>query len=58
MQRGHILVGMSGDYKPFTYSEKGYLMPRDAVFKMWVDQWLHTAMNDGTYRRIYDKWLK
>ncbi len=44
--------------KPFTYSEKGYLMPRDVVFKMWVDQWLHMAMNDGTYRRIYDKWLK
>lgn len=43
---------------PFTYSEKGYLMPRDIVFKMWVDQWLHTSMNDGTYRRIYDKWLK
>lgn len=44
--------------KPFTYSEKGYLMPRDLVFKLWVDQWLHLAMNDGTFRKIYDAWLK
>jgi len=44
--------------KPFTYSEKGYLMPRDIAFKLWVDQWMHLAMNDGTFRKIYDAWLK
>ena len=44
--------------KPFTYSEKGYLMPRDLVFKLWVDQWMHLAMNDGTFSKIYDAWLK
>jgi cyclohexadienyl dehydratase len=44
--------------KPFTYSEKGYLMPRDLVFKLWVDQWLHLALSDGTFRKIYDAWLK
>jgi cyclohexadienyl dehydratase len=44
--------------KPFTYSEKGYLMPRDIIFKFWVDQWLHLALNDGTFHKIYDKWLK
>jgi cyclohexadienyl dehydratase len=44
--------------KPFTYSEKGYLMPRDTIFKFWVDQWLHLALSDGTFRKIYDKWLK
>jgi len=44
--------------KPFTYSEKGYLMPRDIIFKLWVDQWLHLALSDGTFRKIYDTWLK
>lgn len=44
--------------KPFTYSEKGYLMPRDIIFKFWVDQWLHLALKDGTFQKIYDKWLK
>jgi cyclohexadienyl dehydratase len=44
--------------KPFTYSEKGYLMPQDIVFKLWVDQWLHLALKDGTFHKIYDTWLK
>ena len=44
--------------KPFTYSEKGYLMPRDMVFKAFVDQWLHLAIMSGTFQKTYDKWLK
>jgi len=44
--------------KPFTFSEKGYLMPRDMVLKAFVDQWLHLALMDGTFQEIYDKWLK
>jgi len=44
--------------KPFTYSEKGYLMPRDIVFKAFVDQWLHLALMNGTFQKIYDKWLR
>ncbi len=44
--------------KPFTYSEKGYLMPRDIVFKAFVDQWLHLSLMDGSFQKIYDKWLK
>jgi cyclohexadienyl dehydratase len=44
--------------KPFTYSEKGYLMPRDLAFKLWVDQWLHLALSDGTFHKIYAAWLK
>jgi cyclohexadienyl dehydratase len=44
--------------KPFTYSEKGYLMPRDVVLKAFVDQWLHLSLMDGTFQKIYDNWLK
>ena len=44
--------------KPFTYSEKGYLMPRDFVLKAFVDQWLHLTLMDGTFQKIYDNWLK
>ena len=44
--------------KPFTYSEKGYLLPQDVVFKFWVDQWLHLTLQDGTFQKFYDKWLK
>ena len=38
--------------KPFTYSEKGYLMPRDMVFKAFVDQWLHLTLMGGTFQKI------
>ncbi len=51
------LVAVHPD-KPFTYSEKGYLMPRDMIFKAFVDQWLHLAIMNGTWQEIYDKWLK
>ena len=44
--------------KPFTYSEKGYLMPRDIVLKAFVDQWLHLTLRGGTFQKIYDNWLK
>lgn len=43
---------------PFTYSEKGYLLPQEIVLKLWIDQWLHIALKDGTFRSVYDKWLK
>lgn len=43
---------------PFTYSEKGYVMPRDLIFKEFVDQWLHLSLQDGTFDEIYNKWVK
>ena len=43
---------------PFTYSEKGYLLPRgDVAWKAYVDQWLHLALADGTFEDVYDTWL-
>lgn len=43
---------------PFTYSEKGYLLPRgDEVWKAWVDQWLHLSKATGEFDAIKDEWL-
>lgn len=44
--------------KPFTFSEKAYALPRgDDEFKAYVDQWVHLATHDGTYRKYEDAWL-
>lgn len=42
---------------PFDYSEKAYLVPRDWLFKAYVDQWLHQAIQSGAFGKIHDKWI-
>ncbi|MFA6313777.1 MAG: transporter substrate-binding domain-containing protein [Sterolibacterium sp.] len=42
---------------PFDYSEKAYLLPRDWLFKAFVDQWLHQAIQSGAFGKIHDKWI-
>jgi len=42
---------------PFDYSEKAYLLPRDWLFKAFVDQWLHQTIQSGGFGRIHDKWI-
>ncbi|KIZ15562.1 transporter substrate-binding domain-containing protein [Streptomyces natalensis] len=45
--------------KPFTFSEKAYALPRgDEEFSAYVDQWVHLATHDGTYRRYEGAWMK
>ena len=45
--------------KPLQYGEMAYLLPRgDAVFKAWVDQWLHLAKATGEYDRTLATWVK
>lgn len=44
--------------KPFDFFEKAYWMPRDVVLKEFVDQWLHIAQENGTYKALYAKWFK
>ena len=39
---------------PFNFFEIGYLLPRDYVFKAYIDQWLNLRQKDGTYQRILD----
>lgn len=43
---------------PFNFSEKAYLLPRDMLWKAFVDQWLRQAIMSKEYQAIYDKWLK
>ncbi|MBP2301663.1 transporter substrate-binding domain-containing protein [Azospirillum picis] len=44
--------------QPFDFSEKAFLLPRDIVLKLWVDQWLHRAVATGEYQAVVDRWLK
>ncbi len=43
--------------RPFDFSEKAYLLPRDWLWKAWVDQWLRQAMESGSFQRVHDKWI-
>ena len=40
--------------EPFNFFEMGYLLPRDFVWKAYVDQWLNLRKKDGTYERIFN----
>ena len=45
--------------KPFTFSEKAFLLPRgDEVFKHYVDQWVHLISENGSLQKVRDQWLK
>lgn len=43
--------------QPFDYGELGYLLPRDGVWKAWVDQWMHITTQTGTLQLVTTKWL-
>ena len=42
---------------PFNTSELAYLLPRDAVWKMYVDQWLNVLSVSGERQKMVAKWL-
>lgn len=44
--------------KPFDFAEKAYWMQRDPALKAFVDQWLHIAQEDGSFRKIYAAWFE
>jgi cyclohexadienyl dehydratase len=44
--------------KPFDFSEKAYWLQRDVALKAFVDQWLHIASEDGTFKKIYATWFE
>ncbi len=43
--------------KPFDFSEKAYLLPRDLIWKTFVDQWLHQSIQSGGFATLLEKWL-
>ena len=42
---------------PFDFSEKAVLLPRDLELKAFVDQFLHQAIESGTFARMNEQWL-
>jgi cyclohexadienyl dehydratase len=44
--------------QPFDFAEKAYWLQRDPAFKAFVDQWLHIAIEDGSFRTIYAAWFE
>ena len=42
---------------PFDFSEKAVLLPRDVALKAYVDQWLHQAIESGSFARADEQWL-
>jgi cyclohexadienyl dehydratase len=44
--------------KPFTFAEKAYWLQRDGAFKNFVDQWLHIAVEDGSFEKTYAAWFE
>ena len=41
----------------FTVSEKGYLLPRDVIWKNYVDTWLRLRKNDDTVSSVFEQYL-
>jgi cyclohexadienyl dehydratase len=44
--------------KPFDFAEKAYWMQRDPALKEFVDQWLHIAVEDGSFKKLYAAWFE
>ena len=42
---------------PFNFFEMGYLLPRDFMWKAYVDQWLNLRQKDRTFQEIFDEEL-
>ncbi len=42
---------------PFDFGELALLLPRDSVWKAWVDQFVHLSMETGEYHRIEGRYL-
>jgi cyclohexadienyl dehydratase len=56
-QHPGVLCAVHPD-QPFDFAEKAYWLQRDVALKLFVDQWLHIAMEDGTFKRIYAAWFE
>ena len=55
-QHAGVLCAVHPD-RPFDFSEKAYWLQRDVALQAFVDQWLHIAMQDGSFDKIYDAWF-
>jgi cyclohexadienyl dehydratase len=55
-QHPGVLCAVHPD-QPFDFAEKAYWLQRDVALKAFVDQWLHIATEDGSFRKIYAAWF-
>ncbi|SDS20499.1 transporter substrate-binding domain-containing protein [Bradyrhizobium canariense] len=44
--------------QPFDFAEKAYWIQRDVALKDFVDEWLHIATEDGSFKKIYSAWFE
>jgi cyclohexadienyl dehydratase len=56
-QHPNVLCAINPD-KPFDFAEKAYLLPRDQVFKNFVDQWLYIVTRGSGYKKALAKWVE
>lgn len=43
--------------EPFTVVEKAYMLPKNSPLTEQADDWLTTAVSDGTFQAYYDTWM-
>jgi cyclohexadienyl dehydratase len=51
------LVAVHPD-KPFTNDHKAYMLPKGSPLSQPTKEWLTEALNNGTFDRIYNQWMK
>lgn len=44
--------------EPWTFEELGYLMPRDVVWKNFVDSWVRIQEGSGGWNETLGKWMQ
>ncbi|TID06417.1 Cyclohexadienyl dehydratase [Colletotrichum higginsianum] len=42
---------------PFNFEELGYAIPRDIVWKQFVDSWVNVQLGSGAWNQTLNKWL-
>ncbi|MBC7102891.1 MAG: transporter substrate-binding domain-containing protein [Parvibaculum sp.] len=58
MAREHPELCAINPDKPFTQSEKAYLLPKDEAWKARIDAWLAKMEESGEKRKIFEKWVE
>ncbi|MFT5710162.1 MAG: cyclohexadienyl dehydratase [Halioglobus sp.] len=55
--RRHAELCAAMGEQTLTYSEKGFLLPQDVVWKAYVDTWLNIRSGDGTVEKLFNTHL-
>ncbi|KAL2071494.1 hypothetical protein VTL71DRAFT_12729 [Oculimacula yallundae] len=43
--------------RPFNFEELAYMVPRDGVWKTFVDAWVHVLVGSGEWNRTLEEWM-